>query len=408
MAGNFQWSNVTPNLTVNPKDTVANPLGVIGAAGAEMLASYQKLQDAANAKISEQHLADSLGQLASLDPSQLDGTVLRQMLNNPNLSGSDKMKLLGGYNTLKQQGIENAINARRIGLAEQGQQFSQDMDTQKLVLDRQQTQANILNMFGSTAQNTSDALTAARQQQADAQAKLNAQRQTNIENANATFNALGLTTDFANPNLGVDNINAALAAMNTNPTFSKIVPNKDDLNWVTQSPAQFNKAFAGTGDAGSDAVAYHNTLADALVPQIISDSGNRLSKLEARQVASKYLPEVLKNVQTKPGAEPSNINDLVKMLKDNPSYLRKAGFDFGNKKFATDFANFEAQNPNHSSALDAAYSKFKEAQQAQQQQIQADAAAQQATKARQQQLLFSGQPSVQQQLMHGSYSGVIR
>ena len=408
MAGNFQWSNVTPNLTVNPKDTVANPLGVIGAAGAEMLASYQKLQDAANAKISEQHLADSLGQLASLDPSQLDGTVLRQMLNNPNLSGSDKMKLLGGYNTLKQQGIENAINARRIGLAEQGQQFSQDMDTQKLVLDRQQTQANILNMFGSTAQNTSDALTAAKQQQADAQAKLNTQRQTNIENANATFNALGLTTDFANPNLGVDNINAALAAMNTNPTFSKIVPNKDDLNWVTQSPAQFNKAFAGTGDAGSDAVAYHNTLADALVPQIISDSGNRLSKLEARQVASKYLPEVLKNVQTKPGAEPSNINDLVKMLKDNPSYLRKAGFDFGNKKFATDFANFEAQNPNHSSALDAAYSKFKEAQQAQQQQIQADAAAQQATKARQQQLLFSGQPSVQQQLMHGSYSGVIR
>ena len=46
MAGNYQWSNVTPNLTVNPKDTVANPLGVIGAAGAEMLASYQKLQDA--------------------------------------------------------------------------------------------------------------------------------------------------------------------------------------------------------------------------------------------------------------------------------------------------------------------------------------------------------------------------
>ena len=408
MTGNYQWSNVTPNLTVNPKDTVANPLGVIGAAGAEMLASYQKLQDAANAKISEQHLADSLGQLASLDPSQLDGTALRQMLNNPNLSGSDKMKLLGGYNTLKQQGIENAINARRIGLAEQGQQFSQNIDIQKLGLDRQKTEADILNMFGSTAQNTKDALAAANQQRADAQAKLNAQRQTNIENANATFNALGLTTDFANPNLGVENINAALAAMNTNPTFSKIVPNKDDLNWVTQSPAQFNKAFAGTGDAGSDAVAYHNTLADALVPQIISDSGNRLSKLEAKQVASKYLPEVLKNVQTKPGAEPSNMNDLVKMLKDNPSYLRKAGFDFGNKKFATDFANFEAQNPNHFSALDAAYSKFKEAQQAQQQQIQADAAAQQATKARQQQLLFSGQPNVQQQLMRGSYSGVIR
>ena len=408
MTGNYQWSNVTPNLTVNPKDTVANPLGVIGAAGAEMLASYQKLQDAANAKISEQHLADSLGQLASLDPSQLDGTALRQMLNNPNLSGSDKMKLLGGYNTLKQQGIENAINARRIGLAEQGQQFSQNIDIQKLGLDRQKTEADILNMFGSTAQNTKDALAAANQQRADAQAKLNAQRQTNIENANATFNALGLTTDFANPNLGVENINAALAAMNTNPTFSKIVPNKDDLNWVTQSPAQFNKAFAGTGDAGSDAVAYHNTLADALVPQIISDSGNRLSTLEARQVASKYLPEVLKNVQTKPGAEPSNMNDLVKMLKDNPSYLRKAGFDFGNKKFATDFANFEAQNPNHFSALDAAYSKFKEAQQAQQQQIQADAAAQQATKARQQQLLFSGQPNVQQQLMRGSYSGVIR
>lgn len=408
MAGNYQWSNVTPNLTVNPKDTVANPLGVIGAAGAEMLASYQKLQDAANAKISEQHLADSLGQLASVDPSQLDGTALRQMLNNPNLSGSDKMKLLGGYNTLKQQGIENAINARRIELAEQGQQFSQDMDTQKFRLDTQKTLADILNMFSSTAQNTSDALAAARQQQADAQAKLNAQRQTNIENADATFNALGLTTDFANPNLGVDNINAALAAMNTNPTFSKIVPNKDSSHWFTQSPDQFNKAFAGTGDAGSDAVAYHNTLADALVPQIISDSGNRLSKLEARQVASKYLPEILKNVQTKPGAEPSNIKDLVKMLKDNPSYLRKAGFDFGNKKFATDFANFEAQNPNHSSALDAAYSKFKEAQQAQQKQKQVDAAAQQATKARQQQLLFSAQPNVQQQLMRGSYSGVIR
>ena len=399
MVGNYQWSNVTPNLTVNPKDTVANPLGVIGAAGAEMLASYQKLQDAANAKISEQHLADSLGQLASIDPSQLDGTALRQMLNNPNLSGSDKMKLLGGYNTLKQQGIENAINARRIVLAEQGQQFSQDMDTQKFRLDTQKTLADILNMFSSTAQNTSDALTAARQQQADAQAKLNAQRQTNIENANATFNALGLTTDFANPNLGVENINDALAVMQdaNNKTYSNFA----NKYW-------FPKAFAGTGDAGSDAVAYHNTLADALVPQIISDSGNRLSTLEARQVASKYLPEVLKNVQTKPGAEPSNINDLVKMLKDNPSYLRKAGFDFGNKKFATDFANFEAQNPNHSSVLDAAYSKFKEAQQAQQQQVQADAAAQEATQARKRQLLFSGQPSVQQQLMHGSYSGVIR
>ena len=408
MAGNFQWSNVTPNLTVNPKDTVANPLGVIGAAGAEMIASYKKLQDAANAKISEQHLADSLGQLASLDPSQLDGTALRQMLNNPNLSGSDKMKLLGWYNTLKQQGVENDINARRMQLAEQGQQFSQDMDTQKFGLDKQKTQADILNMFSSTAQNIADALTADKQQQADAQAKLNTQRQTNIENADATFKALGLTTDFANPNLGVENINAALAAMNANPTFSKIVPNKDDLNWVTQSPAQFNKAFAGTGDAGSDAVAYHNTLADALVPQIISDSNNKLSPLEAKQIASRYLPDVLKNIQTKPGAEPSNINDVVKMIKDNPSYLRKAGFDFTNKKFATDFANFEAQNPNHSSVLDTAYSKFKKAQQQQQQKVQADALAQQATKDRQQQLLFSGQPSVQQQLMRGSYSGVIR
>ena len=408
MVGNYQWSNVTPNLTVNPKDTVANPLGVIGAAGAEMIASYKKLQDAANAKISEQHLADSLGQLASLDPSQLDGTALRQMLNNPNLSGSDKMKLLGGYNTLKQQGVENDINARRMQLAEQGQQFNQDMDTQKFGLDKQKTQADILNMFSSTAQNTADALTAAKQQQADAQAKLNTQRQTNIENADATFKALGLTTDFANPNLGVENINAALAAMNTNPTFFKIVPDAKASHRISQSPEQFGKAFAGTGDAGSDAVAYHNTLADALVPQIISDSNNKFSLLEAKQIASRYLPDVLKNIQTKPGAEPNNINDVVKMIKDNPSYLRKAGFDFTNKKFATDFANFEAQNPNHSSVLDAAYSKFKKAQQQQQQKVQAAALAQQATQSRQQQLLFSGQPSVQQQLMRGSYGGVIQ
>ena len=408
MAGNFQWSNVTPNLTVNPKDTVANPLGVIGAAGAEMIASYRKLQDIADARVSEQHLADSLGQLASLDPSQLDGTALRQMLNNPNLSGSDKMKLLGGYNTLKQQGVENDINARRMQLDEQGQQFNQDMDTQKFKLDRQKTKADILNMFSSTAQNTADALTAAKQQQADAQAKLNTQRQTNIENADATFKALGLTTDFANPNLGVENINAALAAMNTNPTFSKIVPDAKVSHWFTRSPEQFDKAFAGTGDAGSDAVAYHNTLADALVPQIISDSNNKFSPLEAKQIASRYLPDVLKNIQTKPGAEPNNINDVVKMIKDNPSYLRKAGFDFTNKKFATDLANFEAQNPNHSSVLDTAYSKFKEAQQQQQQKVQSAALAQQATQARQQQLLFSRQPSVQQQLMHGSYSGVIQ
>lgn len=408
MAGNFQWSNVTPNLTVNPKDTVANPLGVIGAAGAEMLASYQKLQDAANARVSEQHLADSLGQLASLDPSQLDGTALRQMLNNPNLSGSDKMKLLGGYNTLKQQGVENDINARRMQLAEQGQQFNQGMDTQKLGLEKQKTEADILNMFGVQNQTTSDALQAAKQQQANAEQKLADQHRTNIENANATFKALGLTTDFANPNLGVENINAALTAMNTNPTFSKIVPDAKASHWLSQSPDQFGKSFAGTGDAGSDAVAYHNTLADALVPQIISDSNNKLSPLEAKQIASRYLPDVLKNIQTKPGAEPSNINDVVKMIKDNPSYLRKAGFDFTNKKFSTDFANFEAQNPNHSSVLDTAYSKFKEAQQQQQQKVQADALAQQATQSRQQQLLFSGQPSVQQQLMRGGYGGVIQ
>ena len=32
MTGRLLWSNVTPNITVNPKDTVANPFGMLGAA----------------------------------------------------------------------------------------------------------------------------------------------------------------------------------------------------------------------------------------------------------------------------------------------------------------------------------------------------------------------------------------
>ena len=105
MTGRLLWNNVTPNITVNPKDTVANPFGMLGAAGAEMLASYKKAQKEKEDELSAQYFADSLGQLAGADPNSLDGNALRSLMGNPNMNAQDRMKLIGAFNTLKQQDI---------------------------------------------------------------------------------------------------------------------------------------------------------------------------------------------------------------------------------------------------------------------------------------------------------------
>ena len=116
MAGRLIWSNVTPNITVNPKDTVANPFGMLGAAGAEMLASYKKAQKGKEDELSAQHFADSLGQLAGADPNSLDGNALRSLMGNPNMNAQDRMKLIGAFNTLKQQDITNQQNNDKLDL----------------------------------------------------------------------------------------------------------------------------------------------------------------------------------------------------------------------------------------------------------------------------------------------------
>ena len=123
MSGRITWSNVTPNITVNPKDTVANPFGMLGAAGAEMLASYKKAQQEAEDKLSAQQLAESLGQIAGADPSNLDGNVLRSLMGNPNMNAQDRMKLIGAFNTLKQQDITNQQNEDKLDLLRTGQSF---------------------------------------------------------------------------------------------------------------------------------------------------------------------------------------------------------------------------------------------------------------------------------------------
>ena len=191
MPGRLLWSNVTPNITVNPKDTVANPFGMLGAAGAEMLASYEKTQKEKEAELSAQYFADSLGQLAGADPNSLDGNALRSLMGNPNMNAQDRMKLIGAFNTLKQQDITNNQNQSRLDLLSTGQTFEQGMAKKRLRLDA-------LNSYGIAAatQNQAEADTNANLQ--TAKDKLYNQQQETLNLAMQFQTDFGLNADLSN------------------------------------------------------------------------------------------------------------------------------------------------------------------------------------------------------------------
>ena len=170
MAGRITWSNVTPNITVNPKDTVANPFGMLGAAGAEMLASYKKAQQEAEDRLSAQHLAESLGQIAGADPNSLDGNALRSLMGNPNMTAQDRMKLIGAFNTLKQQDITNTQNQNRLDILSDGQQLDYKLAKKRLNLD-------ILNAISTATDTQNQAVTATEIALQDARDKQNKQQQ---------------------------------------------------------------------------------------------------------------------------------------------------------------------------------------------------------------------------------------
>ena len=338
MSGRLLWSTVTPNITVNPKDTVANPFGMLGAAGAEIFANYKKAQQEAEDKLSAQHLADSLGQLAGADPSNLDGNVLRSLMGNPNMTAQDRMKLIGAFNTLKQQDITNTQNQNRLDILSNGQQFENDLSNKRLMLDA-------LNSFGASSDTQNQTAIDIETALQDARDKQNKQQQETLNLARQFQTNLGLNVDLSNENIPNAQINNGLKAMSTNTAFSKLYADDD-----------WNSMYAGKPDEEGQAVSLHTQFADALIPGIRQATGNALNANEARLVANQLLPKVLSNIAVKPGTEFEDPEDVVKYLRQNaPGLLKQSGLDFSNPDTAKQLAAFQAAIPDHSKQADDNY-----------------------------------------------------
>ena len=380
MAGRLIWSNVTPNITVNPKDTVANPFGMLGAAGAEMLASYKKLQQEAEDKLSAQHLADSLGQLAGANPDSLDGNALRSLMGNPNMTAQDRMKLIGAFNTLKQQDITNTQNQTRLDLLSTVQKNEQELADKRLKLDA-------LNAYGIATDNYNQTVAATNADRLAEKDKLETQRQDTLNLARQFQNDFGLNIDLSNQNIPNAQVNSALEATIKNTAFSKL---SDDDNWKAM--------FAGKPDEGGQAVSLHTQFANALLPGIKQATGNQLNDNEARLVANQLLPKVLSNIAVKPGSEFESEEDVVKYISQNaPGLVKQSGLDFSNPVMAKQLSALQSAIPNHSKQADDNYTNFlakvaeqkaKEKEEAKQREEQAQAAEDLAQKEQQERLQF--------------------
>ena len=390
MPGRLLWSNVTPNITVNPKDTVANPFGMLGAAGAEMLASYKKAQQEAEDKLSAQHLAESLGQLAGADPNSLDGNALRSLMGNPNMNAQDRMKLIGAFNTLKQQDITNSQNKSRLDLLSTGQTFEQDMANKRLMLDA-------LNSYGIAADNYNQAEAATNADQLAEQEKLDKQQQATLNLARKFQTDFGLNADLSNQNIPNAQINSALDSVIKNPAFSKLY-STSGWDMATPNPEEFKGMFAGKPDAEGQAVSLHTQFANALLPGIKQATGNQLNDNEARLVANQLLPKVLSNIAVKPGSEFESEEDAVKYISQNaPGLLKQSGLDFSNPVMAKQLSALHSAIPNHSKEADENYSNFlaaeaalkaKEKEEAKRREAEAQAAEELSRKVQQEQLQF--------------------
>ena len=380
MTGRLIWSNVTPNITVNPKDTVANPFGMLGAAGAEMLASYKKAQQEAEDKLSAQYLADSLGQLAGADPNSLDGNALRSLMGNPNMNAQDRMKLIGAFNTLKQQDITNQQNKDKLDLLRKGQSFEQRMDNKRFMLDA-------LNSYGVAAANQNQAEAAANADQLAEQEKLDKQQQETLNLARKFQTDFGLNADLSNQNIPNAQVNSGLESISKNPAFSKL---SDDDDWAAM--------YAGKPDEEGQAVSLHTQFANALLPGIKQVTGKQLNDNEARLVANQLLPKVLSNIAVKPGSEFESEEDVVKYLSQNaPGLLKQSGLDFSNPVLAKQLSALQSAIPDHSKQADENYTNFlakvaeqkaKEKEQLRQKEAQAQAADDLSRKVQQEQLQF--------------------
>ena len=344
MSGRITWSNVTPNITVNPKDTVANPFGMLGAAGAEMLASYKKAQQEAEDKLSAQQLAESLGQLAGADPNSLDGNALRSLMGNPNMNAQDRMKLIGAFNTLKQQDITNQQNQDKLDLLRTGQSFEQKMDNKRFMLDA-------LNAYGTATANQYQAETDTNTALQTAKDKQIKQQQDTLNLGRQFQTAFGLNVDLSDQNIPNAQINSGIEAMSKNPAFSELSADDD---WAAM--------FAGKPDAEGQAVSLHTQFADALIPGVRQATGNALNANEARLVANQLLPKVLSNIAVKPGSEFESEEDVVKYLSQNGlGLVKQSGLDLSNPDLAKQFDAFQSAIPNHSKQADDKYNNYQAA-----------------------------------------------
>ena len=359
MPGRLLWSNVTPNITVNPKDTVANPFGMLGAAGAEMLASYKKAQQEAEDKLSAQHFADSLGQLAGADPNSLDGNALRSLMGNPNMNAQDRMKLIGAFNTLKQQDITNQQNKDKLDLLSKGQTFEQGMSDKRLKLDT-------LNAIGIASANQYQAEADTNAELQTAKDKSYNQQLDTLNQAREFQTLLGLNADLSNQNIPNAQVNSALEAVTKNTAFSKLY-SEDWDDMATPNPEEFKGMFVGKPDAEGQAVSLHSQFANALLPGVKQVTGNALNDNEARLVANQLLPKVLSNIAVKPGSEFKSEEDAVKYISQNaPGLLKQSGLDFSNPVMAKQLGAFQSAIPDHSKQADENYTNFLAAEAAQQ------------------------------------------
>ena len=378
MAGRLLWSNVTPNITVNPKDTVANPFGMLGAAGAEMLASYTKAQKEKEDELSAQHFADSLGQLAVADPNSLDGNALRSLMGNPNMNAQDRMKLIGAFNTLKQQDVTNQQNQSRLDLLSTGQSFEQGMAKKRFGLD-------VFNSIGIADANQYQEVTDTNTALQTAKDKLEEQQLATLNLGRQFQTDFGLNADLSNQNIPNAQVNSGLESISKNPAFSKL---SDDDDWAAM--------YAGKSDEEGQAVSLHTQFANALLPGIKQATGKQLNDNEARLVANQLLPKVLSNIAVKPGSEFESEEDVVKYLSQNaPGLLKQSGLDFSNAEVAKQFGAFHSAIPDHSKQADENYNNFlaaeaaqkaKEKEQLQRQAAQAQAADDLSRKVQQEQL----------------------
>ena len=344
MSGRILWNNVTPNITVNPKDTVANPFGMLGAAGAEMLASYKKAQQEAEDKLSAQYLAESLGQLAGADPNSLDGNALRSLMGNPNMNAQDRMKLIGAFNTLKQQDITNQQNKDKLELLRTGQSFEQKMDKKRFLLDA-------LNAYGTATANQYQEVLDTNTALQTAEDKRIKQQQETLNLGRKFQTDFGLNVDLSDQNIPNAQINSGIEAINKNTAFSKLSADDD---WAAM--------FAGKPDAEGQDVSLHTQFADALIPGVRQATGNALNANEARLVANQLLPKVLSNIAVKPGSEFESEEDVVKYLSQNGvGLLKQSGLDLAKPDVAKQFNAFHFAIPDHSKQADDNYNNFQAA-----------------------------------------------